>query len=62
MAARVSSPYYVEVDDAQKYLDRAVSMGGSVVMPVTEIPSHVTIALFADPEGHVIGLSQAMQR
>jgi predicted enzyme related to lactoylglutathione lyase len=51
---------YVAVDDAQKYLDKAVSMGGSVVMPVTEIPGYVTIAQFADPEGHVIGLSQGM--
>jgi hypothetical protein len=28
-------------------------------MPVTELPQ-VTIALFADPEGHVIGLASGM--
>ena len=25
-------------------------------MPVTEIPNMVTFALFADPEGHVVGV------
>src|SRR5258708_1350281 len=29
---------YVEVDDPQAYLDKAVSMGGKVIMPVTQIP------------------------
>ena len=30
----------VDVDDLQKYLDKAVSMGGEVVTPITEIPEH----------------------
>ena len=47
--------WYVEAADPQATLDRAVSLGGTVVMPVTELPM-TTIALFADPEGHVIGL------
>jgi predicted enzyme related to lactoylglutathione lyase len=25
-------------------------------MPVTEVPNMVTFALFADPEGHVLGV------
>lgn len=48
--------FYVRVDDPQAALDRAVELGGSVVMPVMSIPGTVTLALFADPEGHVVGL------
>ncbi len=47
---------YVEVDDLQAYLDKVVGLGGKVVMPVTVIPNMVTFALFADPEGNVMGL------
>ncbi|MEX2431582.1 MAG: VOC family protein [Dehalococcoidia bacterium] len=53
--ARVS--VYAQVDDLQKYLDKAVELGGQVLMPVAEVPgAGVTIALFADPDGNVIGL------
>ena len=51
--------FYVEVDDPQAYLDKAVSLGGKVLMPVTEIPNMVTMAQFADPEGHVVGIVKA---
>ena len=50
---------YVEVDDPQAYLDKAVAAGGKVIVPVTVIPEMVTFAQFADPEGHVIGLTKA---
>ncbi len=33
-----------------------MKMGGKVVMPITEIPNMVTMAQFADPEGHIIGI------
>jgi predicted enzyme related to lactoylglutathione lyase len=49
----------VDVDDLQKYLDKAVSMGGEVVTPVTVIPDMVTWAEFRDPAGNVIGISLA---
>jgi uncharacterized protein len=49
--------FYVLTPDPQATLDRAVELGGRVVMPVTELPQ-VTIALFADPEGHVVGISK----
>ena len=39
----------------QGALDKAVDLGGSVVMPVTDM-GMVTIGLFADPEGNVIGI------
>ena len=47
---------YAEVDDLQAYLDKAESLGGKTVMPVTEIPGMVTLALFTDPEGNRFGL------
>ena len=49
----------VDVDDLQKYLDKAVSMGAEVVTPITEIPDMVTWAEFRDPAGNVIGISLA---
>ena len=53
-ATRVS--IYVEVDDLQAYLDKAESLGGKTVMPPTEIPGMVTLAMFTDLEGNVTGL------
>lgn len=47
--------FYVEVDDVGSALSKAESMGGSQVMEPTAIPKG-EIALFADPEGHVVGL------
>ena len=51
--------FYVSADDPQAVLDKAESLGGKTVMPVTKLPN-VTIALFADPEGHVIGIASGM--
>jgi predicted enzyme related to lactoylglutathione lyase len=51
---------YAEVDDPQAYLDKAESLGGTTVMPVTEVPGMVTFALFNDPEGHTIGVYKGM--
>ena len=47
---------YVQVDDLQAYLDKAESLGGKTLMPPTEIPGIVTLAMFADPEGNVTGM------
>lgn len=47
---------YVEVPDLQATLDKAVQLGGKILMPPTEIPDTVTIAMFSDPENNVIGL------
>ena len=47
---------YVEVDDLQAHLDKAVALGGKLVMPIVEIPNMVTLATFADPGGNTIGL------
>jgi predicted enzyme related to lactoylglutathione lyase len=51
--------FYVDADDPQAILDKAEQLGGKTIMPVTELPQ-VTIALFADPEGHVVGLAKGM--
>lgn len=37
-------------------LARAVELGGTVVPEPTEIPGFGTIAVFADPAGHQVGL------
>lgn len=50
-----ATTFYMEVDDPQKTLEQIESLGGKVVMPVTELEM-VTFALFSDPEGHVLGI------
>ena len=53
--------FYVEVDDPQAALNKAESLGGKTVMPVTEVPGIVTLALFSDLEGNVVGVVKAQQ-
>lgn len=48
--------FYVHADDAAATLHRVEELGGRVLMPLTEVAPGTTIALFADPEGHVVGL------
>jgi hypothetical protein len=48
--------FYVQVPDLQETLNRVVSLGGTIVMPPTEIPNMVTFALFRDPEGNTLGI------
>jgi uncharacterized protein len=48
--------FYAQGPDIQALLDKAGSLGGTTVMPVTEIPQMVTFAMFADPWGNTIGL------
>jgi len=47
--------FYVEVDDIQASLDKAIALGGKIVVPPVKIPTG-TFAWFADPEGNTIGL------
>src|SRR5947209_444698 len=51
---------YIQVDDPQAYLDKVNRAGGKTLMPMTTVTEGVTIALFSDPEGHVVGLLKAM--
>lgn len=48
--------FYVHTDDAKATLAKIEKLGGRVLMPLTEVAPETTIALFADPEGHVVGL------
>ena len=62
-AAQDGSPgqvtFYVEVDDPAAYLRKAEQLGGRTIVPPTEVPEYgLTFAFFADPEGHVVGLSR----
>ncbi len=47
---------YVQVDDPQAYLDKVAAAGGTTLLPPTEIPGEITMAIFEDPAGNKIGL------
>ncbi len=49
---------YVAVPDIDAALARATDLGGRVIQPKFSPGPGATIALFADPEGHVIGLTE----
>jgi predicted enzyme related to lactoylglutathione lyase len=48
---------YAEAPDIQAVLEKAESLGGTTLLPVTETMM-ITFALFADPWGNTIGLVQ----
>jgi len=50
---------YVEVEDLDATLKAAESMGGKTVLPPSDVPGGPKLAQFADPDGNVIGLTQA---
>ena len=54
LATRVT--VYVQVDNLQAYLDKAESLGGKTILPPTVIPDTVTLAMFTDPEGNIMGM------
>jgi len=45
----------VHADDPAT-LRRVEELGGRVVMPLTEVAKDTTVALVADPDGHIVGL------
>ncbi len=49
---------YIQVPDIDAHLERVNEGGGKTVMPRTEIPDVVTFALFADPAGNIVGLTE----
>jgi predicted enzyme related to lactoylglutathione lyase len=53
------SAFYVETGDLQATLDTANSLGGTTVMPVTDVGGAVTLAMFNDPDGLLVGLVRA---
>ncbi|MBL8232938.1 MAG: VOC family protein [Bryobacterales bacterium] len=50
--------FYVEVDEVQVALDKAVGLGGKVVVPPVKIPTG-TFAWFSDLDGNTVGLIQS---
>ena len=53
------STFYVEADDLQAVLDKAESLGAKTAMPVTDFGGAVTIAMFNDPDGLLVGIVKA---
>src|SRR3954468_18779647 len=51
--------FYVETKDLAASLQVAERLGGKVVMPPKKIPNGPALAIFEDPEGHVVGLVEA---
>jgi predicted enzyme related to lactoylglutathione lyase len=51
--------FYVAVPDLEAALSKIKSLGGSTVMEPSDVPEGPSIAMFADPEGHVVGLVKA---
>ncbi len=48
--------FYVHSDDPEAVLRRVAAGGGRVLMPLTQVAPETTVALFSDPEGHIVGL------
>lgn len=49
---------YVRVDDIDAALARTTELGGKVLMPKFSPGPDATLAVIADPEGHVLGLTE----
>lgn len=53
--------FYVGVDDAEAYLAKAESLGGTRVWGPDEVPGQgILIGHLKDPEGHLIGVVQPL--
>ena len=48
--------FYVAVPELEPALSKIEGLGGSTVMEPSEVPEGPTIAMFADPKGHLVGL------
>ena len=49
---------YVQVRDLRETLDRATTLGGSILMEPFDLPGQPTLAGIADPEGNTVMLVQ----
>lgn len=54
--------FYVNSDDIEADLKRAVELGGEIAMPKTEIPNTGWFGMFKDQTGNVIGVYTGMNR
>ncbi len=48
--------FYVNSDDIEADLQRAVELGGEIAMPKTEIPNTGWFGMFKDQTGNIVGL------
>lgn len=48
--------FYVETPNVAASLAEAERLGGKTMVPPTVVGGDMTIGLFSDPEGHVVGL------
>lgn len=53
---------YIMVPDLEAHLAMIESMGGSRIVPPTEVPGMGWFAWFRDPEGNAVGLWKPMQK
>jgi predicted enzyme related to lactoylglutathione lyase len=53
--------FYIAVPSLEDALGEIERCGGKTMMPPDRVPDGPRIALFADPEGHVVGLLEANQ-
>jgi len=51
---------YIGTDDIEASLAKVEALGGSTLVPMTEIPGMGWFAIFRDPTGNQIGLYKAM--
>lgn len=51
--------FYVEVEDLHEHLKKAERLGGKTILAPADVPGGPQLAMFADPEGHVIGMIKA---
>ena len=51
--------FYVAVEDLTAYLKKAESLGGRTLLEPSAVPGGPRLAMFADPEGHIVGLIDA---
>lgn len=49
---------YVRVADIDAVLPKVSALGGSVIMPKFSPDGSAQLALVADPEGHIVGLTE----
>lgn len=47
---------YIQVEEIEKYLNKAKELGGKVLKDNTEIPNVGWFGLFSDPDGNVVGV------
>jgi predicted enzyme related to lactoylglutathione lyase len=53
---------YVQVEDLEATLKKAESLGGSRIIPPTEVPGMGHFAWLKDPEGNCVGLWRSMAK